>query len=80
MPAPGDLAHCRPVMSDNDGLWTAIYVAAECFRYGATGSSAALANARSSLRALLRLESVTGISGFPARAIAGPGEPRDRGG
>lgn len=80
MASPGDLAGCRPEPSDNDGLWTAIYVAAECFRYGATGSKEALARARASLNALLRLESVTATPGFPARAIAGPGELRDPGG
>lgn len=77
MASPGDLARCRPEPSDNDGLWTAIYVAAECFRYAATGSPDALARARASLDAMLRLESVTGTPGFPARAIAAPGEDRD---
>jgi hypothetical protein len=80
MASPGDLAGCRPEPSDNDGLWTAIYVAAECFRYGTTGSKEALARARASLEGLLRLESVTAKPGFPARAIAGPGELRDAGG
>ncbi|HEV2424772.1 MAG TPA: hypothetical protein VGZ29_08090 [Terriglobia bacterium] len=77
MASPGDSAACRPEPSDNDGLWTAIYVAAECFRYASTGSPEALARARASLDAMLRLESVTGMPGFPARAIAAPGEDRD---
>src|SRR6478752_5238266 len=34
---PGDLTTNQPVSTDNDGLWTAIYVAAECFRYKVTG-------------------------------------------
>jgi len=80
MASPGDLTRCRPEPSDNDGLWTAIYVAAECFRWAATGSPDALTRARASLDAMLRLESVTGIPGFPARAIAAPGEDRDPGG
>ncbi len=80
MASPGEVARCRPEPSDNDGLWTAIYVAAECFRYAATGSPDALARARVSLDAMLRLESVTGAPGFPARAIAAPGEDRDPGG
>lgn len=80
MASPGDLAACRPEPSDNDGLWTAIYVAAECFRYAVTGSPEALARARASLDAMLRLESVTGAPGFPARAIAAAGEDRDPGG
>lgn len=77
MASPGDVAGCQPEPSDNDGLWTAIYVVAECFRYASTGSLQALTRARISLDAMLRLESVTGIPGFPARAIAGPGEERD---
>lgn len=80
MASPGDVAGCGPEPSDNDGLWTAIYVAAECFRYGAVGSDEALARAHASLAAMLRLESVTATPGFPARAIARPGELRDPGG
>lgn len=74
---PGDLASCRPAPSDNDGLWTAIYVAAECFRYAVTRSPEALRNARLSLAALMRLESITGIPGFPARALIRRGDYRD---
>lgn len=67
---PGDLkAGYRQYTSDNDGLWTSIYVAAEAFRYGATGDAAAKANARRSLDALMFLHDVTGISGFVARSI-----------
>ncbi|MBL9125399.1 MAG: hypothetical protein JNG90_17305, partial [Planctomycetaceae bacterium] len=60
---------------DNDGLWTSLYVAAEAFRYGATGAADAKANAWKSLRALMFLEEVTGIPGFAARSIwpNGPG-------
>lgn len=55
--------------SDNDGLWTAMYVAAEAFRYGATGDPAAKENARRSLDALMFLERVSGVPGFAARSI-----------
>ena len=65
----GDVSTSRPVPMDNDGLWTAIYVGAECFRYAVTHSPEALRNARASLAALMRLESITGIPGFPARAL-----------
>jgi hypothetical protein len=66
---PGDTSSFRLVPSDNDGLWTAIYVTAECFRFALTHSPEALRNARLSLAALLRLESISGIPGFPARAL-----------
>lgn len=74
---PGDVTSFRPAPSDNDGLWTAIEVAAECFRYSVTHSPEALGNARRSLQALIRLESITGIPGFPARALIARGDYRD---
>lgn len=72
---PGDLASGRVSISDNDGLWTGLYVAAEAFKYGTTRDEEAKANASESLNALMRLEEVTGIPGFPARAIRVEGEP-----
>ncbi len=57
-----------PRVSDNDGLWTALYVAAESFRYATTKSDNAHQNAKESLEALFFLESVTGVPGFFARA------------
>lgn len=72
-----DPASFRLEPSDNDGLWTALYVAAECFRFAATRSPEALSNARNSLAALLRLESITGIPGFPARSFIRRGDYRD---
>ena len=72
----GDTSSFRMVPSDNDGLWTAIYVTAECFRFAVTHSPEALRQARLSLAALLRLESITGIPGFPARALIHRGDYR----
>jgi hypothetical protein len=77
---PGDLSTNQMVSTDNDGLWTAIYVAAECFRYKVTSEADARENARRGMQAILRLESITGISGFPARSFIKVGEdvqPRD---
>jgi hypothetical protein len=71
---PGDLATNEPISSDNDGLWTAMYVAAECFRYRVTGEADARTNARRGMDALLRLEAITGIPGFPARSFIKVGE------
>ena len=70
----GDLSTNQMVSSDNDGLWTAMYVAAECFRYKVTGEADARANARQGMNALIRLEAITGISGFPARSFIKVGE------
>jgi hypothetical protein len=61
---------------DNDGLWTSLYVAAEAFRYAATGDPQAKRNAWESLHALMFLEKVTGIPGFIARSIVRIDQPK----
>ncbi|WP_301927394.1 hypothetical protein [Ferruginibacter sp.] len=55
--------------SDNDGLWTCMYLGGEVFRYAATKSPEALDNCRESLDAIERLYTVTKIKGFPARSF-----------
>lgn len=77
---PGNLATNQLDPSDNDGLWTAIYAAAECFRYAVTRSPEALASARKSVEAILFLERVTGRSGFPARSYIRKGDYRGQDG
>lgn len=71
---PGDLDSFIHEASDNDGLWTALYVAAESFRYAVTKAPDAAANARESVNALIRLQEVTPIPGYPARAYVRTGE------
>jgi hypothetical protein len=78
--APGDVSSARPIDNDNDGLWTSIYAAAECFRYQVTKSPEALANARKSINAILFLEEVAGRRGFPARSFIRKGDPLPHGG
>ncbi|HDH07236.1 MAG TPA: transcriptional regulator [Thermoproteales archaeon] len=77
---PGDLSKWHHRITDNDGLWTALYVAAECFSYAVTGEEEARKRAVKSFEALERLSKVTGIKGFPARAIAKRGADRGSGG
>lgn len=77
---PGDVSTNQPSSSDNDGLWTAMYVAAECFRFKVTGEADARENARRGMQAIMRLEAITGIPGFPARSFIKPGvdlQPKD---
>jgi hypothetical protein len=77
---PGDLSSNRAVSTDNDGLWTAMYVAAECFRFHVTRAPDARDNARRGMQAILRLEQITGRPGFPARSFIKPGvdiQPKD---
>ncbi len=69
-----DLSKSRVEISDNDGLWTAKYVASQAFRYAVTGDADALENARRSMNSMLLLTSITGIKGFTARAIRREGE------
>jgi hypothetical protein len=76
---PGDLTTNTLAVSDNDGLWTAMYIAAECYRFAATHDPEAKRNARQSLEAMMFLETVTGIPGFMARSYAKPDEPTDQG-
>ncbi len=71
---PGDLSTNRTVSSDNDGLWTQMYIAAEAFRYKVTGEADARANARQGFEAMLRLEEITGIPGFHARSFIKVGD------
>ena len=65
----GDLSTNQMRSSDNDGLWTAMYVAAECFRFKVTGEADARENARRGMQAIMRLEAITDIPGFPARSF-----------
>jgi hypothetical protein len=69
MSMPGDLSSGTRIDSDNDGLWTAMYLAGELFRYGVTKSGEALRNCYESFEAMERLCQITGIKGFPARSF-----------
>lgn len=71
---PGDLSTNQHVDNDNNGLWTSIYAAAECFRYAVTQSPEALSRARKAIEAMLFLEEVAGRRGFPARSYIRKGD------
>jgi len=75
----GDLSTNVLEANDNDGLWTAMYGAGECFRYAVTKDPEALARARRAVEAVLFLEEVTGVPGLPARSYvkAGDARPKD---
>lgn len=55
--------------SDNDGLFTGLYCASQCFRYKVTGDETAIINARRAVNAMIKLTEITGKKGFTARAI-----------
>ena len=64
----GDLESGWLPNSDNDGLFTGLYCASQCFRYAVTGDEKAKANAKRAVDAMIILTEVTGKSGFTARA------------
>jgi hypothetical protein len=64
---PGDLSTTILHDTDNDGLWTSMYLGGELFRYAATKSDDALQNAYEAFEAMERLTEISGIKGFPAR-------------
>lgn len=55
--------------SDNDGLWTSMYLAGQAFRYAATGSAEALRNCEESMDAMERLYTINPVPGFPSRSF-----------
>lgn len=65
----GDLSTGSVEDSDNDGLWTSMYLGAEAFRYAATHSPEALQNCRESLDAMERLYTINSLKGFPSRSF-----------
>jgi hypothetical protein len=66
----GSLATGSLEDSDNDGLWTTMYLAAEVFRYKVTKSDEALENIRECMDAMERLYTINGVKGgFPSRSF-----------
>ncbi len=72
---PGDLTEWTQHDSDNDGLWTSMYGAAQCFEYAVTHSAASKKRADAAFRAVAFLSEVpqggkeSPPHGFPARTI-----------
>ena len=64
----GDMESGRLLNSDNDGLFTGLYCASQCFRYKVTGDEKAKENAKRAVEAMIKLTEITGKPGFTARA------------
>lgn len=74
----GDVTTGTLQNSDNDGLWTAMYLGGETFRYAVTNSEDALGNIRESLAAMERLYTINPMnSGFPSRSFQRAGYNKD---
>ena len=72
---PGDVSTSVTHDNDNDGLWTAVYLGAQAYRFAVTRDPEARARALRSMQLLMRLEEITGIPGFPARSFVSTNEP-----
>lgn len=70
----GGLGEYVREVSDNDGGFSADYLAAQSYRYAVTKDPAARAEALNTFHALIWLERMTGIEGLPARAVWAKGE------
>lgn len=66
---PFDKSSYQLGISDNDGMYTSMYGAAQAFRYAVTGDPEAKALADRSLKACKWLVDITHEPGFPARVI-----------
>ncbi len=72
-----DVSSSQLAISDNDGLYTAMYGAAQAFRYATTGDLEARALAVRSFKACKWLVDITHEPGFPARVIIPIDWPED---
>jgi hypothetical protein len=66
---PYDISSFTPGISDNDGMYTSMYGAAQAFRYAVTGDEEAKELAVRSFNACKWLVDITHEPGFPARVI-----------
>jgi sugar lactone lactonase YvrE len=67
LPVPGDTTKWEPEDDDNDGQYTAMYLAMESFRFAVTHDPDAQAKAAQAFEALHFLQTVTETPGFVAR-------------
>jgi hypothetical protein len=64
----GNLGELTITDSDNDGLWTGMYLGGQLYRYAVTKDPEAWENCKEALMGFERLYSITGVPGLPARA------------
>lgn len=76
---PGNLETSFTVDNDNDGLWTAMYLAAQSYRFAVTRDEDSRRKATRAFEAIVRLLDITGHPGFPARSFVETGKSHDQG-
>lgn len=65
----GDLSTMKDTDDDNDGQYTAMYLAMEAMKYEVTGNKDAKVKARKALNFLMKLQTITETDGFFARTV-----------
>ncbi len=81
LPAPGDRSTARRSDNDNDGLWTSMYGAGQCFAFAATHNPDSGKRAKAAFEALRFLQVVTqggepaAPKGYVARSIRSTDDP-----
>ena len=66
---PGKIETAELDDSDNDGLWTSMYLASQGFRYSVTKDPEAMIQIRQSLLSMERLFTINPVAGFPSRSF-----------
>ena len=69
-----DISTGKPGISDNDGLWTQVYLGSLALCYAVTKDEKVLEAARRTMNAMAYLTKVTGKKGFTARAVRFEGD------
>jgi len=70
------LPFCKHSLSENNGLWTSLYVASQAFRYAATGDEEALEQLRRTLNGTYQMLKITGKPGLFTRDFRDPRLPQ----
>lgn len=70
--ADDELPTCTHNRSENNGLWTSLYIASQAYRYAATGEQDALDQVMRTLRGTQRMADITGIRGLFTRDFRDP--------
>ena len=71
-----ELPFCTHNFSENNGLWTSLYVASQAYRYAATRDPAALEQVVRTLRGTQQMSRITGVPGLYTRDFRDPGIPQ----
>ncbi len=70
------LPSCSFSLSENNGLWTSLYVASQAFRYASTGEADALEQLKRTLNGTYQMLLITGQDGLYTRDFRDPSLPQ----